>query len=85
MLFAAAEPVESNRDAEPASAPTARWLTSIPFGRGASYRVVSRTPDATEATLRAADAQRGADRVTDERTVQPPIATDRVRARSPRR
>jgi hypothetical protein len=49
------------------------------FGRGSSYRVVSRVPDATEATLRAADAEPVPSEVLDTYAGSP-VATHRVRA-----
>jgi transglutaminase-like putative cysteine protease len=79
VLFAAAEPVRVEPGFGAVERPDGTLLTSNPLGRGASYRVVSRTPDATEATLRAANANAVPIEIT-ATYAQPPFATDRVRA-----
>jgi protein-glutamine gamma-glutamyltransferase len=63
----------------PVQRPDGTIFTFVPLGKGTSYRVVSRVPDATAATLRAAD---GAPVPADIHATytQPPVATARVRA-----
>jgi transglutaminase-like putative cysteine protease len=77
VLFAAAEPV-AVEGRVPEWRPDGTIYTFVPLGRGSSYRVVSRVPDATAATLRAA----GANPVPSDILAlygQPPVATTRVR------
>ena len=79
VLFAAAEPVEVEAGRVPAERDDGTLVTFIPFGHGSSYRVTSNVPNATEETLRAADAN-AVPEVIAQRYALKPIATDRVRA-----
>jgi transglutaminase-like putative cysteine protease len=78
LLFAAAEPTQIEAGRLPVQRTDGTLLTFVPLGHGSSYRVVSRVPDATEATLRAAGAQPVPTGILD-RYAQQPIATNRVR------
>lgn len=80
VLFAAAEPIEVRP--VPRGRRDGTLFSFAALGRGSSYRVVSRVPNATESTLRAADPT-DATRVPAEiieQYAQAPIATARVRA-----
>ena len=79
VLFAAAEPTEVEAGRVPAERDDGTLVTFVPFGRGSSYRVTSRVPNATEATLRAADANAVPNDIA-ATYAQQPIATPRVRA-----
>lgn len=79
VLFAAAEPVSVEAGRAPAERRDGTLVTFAPLGSGSSYRVVSRVPNATEATLRAADAQTPPAEIVDT-YAQQPIATARVHA-----
>jgi transglutaminase-like putative cysteine protease len=78
VLFAAAEPTQVEAGRLPVGRPDGTLFTFSALGRGSSYRVVSRVPDATEATLRAADANPVPKGIRDTYAGQP-IATHRVR------
>ena len=79
VLFAAAEPTAIEAGRGPVERSDGTLLTLVPLGRGSSYRVVSRLPNATEASLRAADANTAPGKIVD-RYSQPPTMTARVRA-----
>jgi transglutaminase-like putative cysteine protease len=78
ILFAAAEPVQVESPRVPIERADQTLFTADPLGSGSSYRVVSRVPDATAATLRAADSQPVPSSIADV-YAQSPIATHRVR------
>ncbi|HEX4490631.1 MAG TPA: DUF3488 and transglutaminase-like domain-containing protein [Acidimicrobiia bacterium] len=78
VLFAAAEPVQVEVPRVPIERADQTLFTADPLGQGSSYRVVSRVPDATAATLRASDAQSVPSSIAD-LYAQSPIATHRVR------
>jgi transglutaminase-like putative cysteine protease len=78
VLFAAAEPV-SVEGRQPVERPDGTIYTFVPLGKGSSYRVVSRVPDATEATLRASQANPVPPGILAQ-YAQPPVSTARVRA-----
>lgn len=79
VLFAAAEPVQVVAGRVPAERSDGTLVTFVPFGRGSSYRVTSNVPNATEATLRASDANPVPKPIVDTYGQQP-IASARVRA-----
>jgi transglutaminase-like putative cysteine protease len=78
VLFAAAEPV-SVEGRLPVERYDGTIYTFVPLGKGSSYRVVSNVPDATAATLRAADATLVPKDIVFQ-YAQTPVATERVRA-----
>jgi transglutaminase-like putative cysteine protease len=80
VIFGAAEPVQvESAGAQLFERPDGTIVSRERFGEGASYRVVSRVPDATAATLRAADSQPVPETIAAQ-YAQPPIATARVRS-----
>ncbi|HEY5011260.1 MAG TPA: transglutaminaseTgpA domain-containing protein [Acidimicrobiia bacterium] len=78
VLFAASEPTQVEAGRLPVERPDGTLFTFVPLGQGSSYRVVSRVPDATAATLRASGSQPIPTTIRDTYALQP-IATHRVR------
>jgi hypothetical protein len=77
-VFAAPSPVQLEADQLVLGRPDGTMAIVGGFGRGATYSVVSRRALATEATLRAADAQQVPERVAAQ-YAQQPHTTSRVR------
>ena len=78
VLFAASEPTQVEAGRLPVERPDGTLFTFEALGQGSSYRVVSRVPDATAATLRASGSQPLPTAIRDTYALQP-IATHRVR------
>ncbi len=80
VVFAAAEPIEVSSTRIPVErSADGTLLMDQPLGQGSSYRVVSQVPDATTATLRAADPA-AVPAVITSTYAQPPETTARVKA-----